>query len=302
MKQARLLVPVFLAAIALFNLSTSAAYAQFVTFVSASGSNTPPCDTVATACTSLVGAYTQVRDGGIVRCAGPYHLAAGFTITKSVTIECALGGGGIDVQSLTINAPGRTVRLRNLGVNCLGTCGLPVINILAAASVSLENVQVRVASGSDPGIRDVRAGPAKLLIIDSIIEGNAGPGIVIAPSSGSIGATLDNVRSADNSYGLAVGSGGRVMVKRSVFSGNANAGIEADPGGIVGINGTLLSFNGFGLQNFGTMTVADSDIDSNSTAVTGTVQSYGNNRIFANSAEGTPLTTAGPLSSENGQR
>jgi hypothetical protein len=56
MKQARLLVPVFLAAIALFNLSTSAAHAQFVTFVSASGSNTPPCDTVATACTSLVGA------------------------------------------------------------------------------------------------------------------------------------------------------------------------------------------------------------------------------------------------------
>jgi hypothetical protein len=302
MKHARLLVPVLLAAIALFNLSTSAAQAQFITFVSASGSNTAPCDTVATACTSLVGAYTQVRDGGIVKCAGPYHLAAGFTITKSVTIECALGGGGIDVQSLTINAPGRTVRLRNLGVNCLGTCGLPVINILAAASVSLENVQVRIASGSDPGIRDVRAGPAKLLITDSIIEGNAGPGIVIAPSSGSIGAVLDNVRSADNGYGLAVGSGGRVMINRSVFTWNASAGIEADPGSFVEVNDTVVSFNSFGLQNLGAMTVANSGINSNSTAVSGTVQSYGNNRVFANSSNGTPLTTVGPLSSENGQK
>jgi hypothetical protein len=242
----------------------------------------------------------MTSDGGIVRCVGPIQLLIGFTITKSITIDCGLGAGGMSTQALTINAPGKTVRLRNLAVNCLGACSSSgAITIVAAASVSLENVQV---GGAGMGVRDLRTGPAKLLIIDSIVEGNSGVGIVVVPTSGSISAVLDNVRSADNAYGLAVGNGGRVMIKRSVFSGNSAAGIEADPGGIVGVSGTLVSYNSIGLQNFGTMTVANSDINSNSTAVSGAVQSYGNNRIFANSGDGTPLTMAGPLSSENGQK
>jgi hypothetical protein len=40
--------------------------------------------------------------------------------------------------------------------------------------------------------------------------------------------------------------------------------------------------------------------NSNNTAISGSVLTYGNNRIFANIGDGTPLTPVGSVSSENG--
>src|SRR2546423_6646605 len=119
---------------------------------------------------------------------------------------------------------------------------------------------------------------------------NGGVGIVIAPAGGSIGATLDNVTSANNTFGLAVGTGGRVMVKNSVFTANTTAGVEADPGATIHVNTSLVSFNSTGVVSSGTVLLSDSAIDSNSTAISGATQSSGNNRIFANSSKGTAPT------------
>src|SRR2546423_3610247 len=118
---------------------------------------------------------------------------------------------------------------------------------------------------------------------------NTGVGIVIAPASGIIGAALDNVRSANNSFGLAVGTGGRVMVKNSVFTSNTTAGIEADSGATIHVNTSLVSYNSTGVVSSGTVLLSDSAIDSNSTAISGAARSSGNNRIFANSSDGTGL-------------
>jgi hypothetical protein len=64
-----------------------------------------------------------------------------------------------------------------------------------------------------------------------------------------INATIDNVRIQNASYGLAAGTGARVMVNRSVFSGNTTAGIEADSGTEVNVNDSVLAHNGIGVQS-----------------------------------------------------
>ena len=292
MKRLLTLIAVVLTAAVLTVQWTSKAGAQAInTYVSASGSDANNCDTPAAACRSFFGALSKTADGGTVQC-----LDAGFfqsvTITISVTIDC-FAGGASNTQRVVINAPGKTVILRNIGINALNNTFSPIA-IQAAANVYIENALVGGSAGNSQAIRDVRAGPAKLVISNSSIVGNPGVGILVAPASGVIGVELDNVNSAYNSYGLAVGSGGRVMIKNSVFTGNGTAGIEADAGATVGVSSTQISFNSTGIVASGTVSLQSSSIDSNSVAISGPTQSLGNNRIFANSIDGTTPTIVSP--------
>jgi parallel beta helix pectate lyase-like protein len=232
----------------------------------------------------------MLNDGGAVICMDPGFYDNYFTITKSMTIDCLAGGGALNIINLTINAPSKTVRLRNIVVNAAFYFNTPQIDIQAASRVYLENILVTGTLQGAPGIIDHRAGPGVLTISNSSIVSNAGSGIVVAPASGTIGVELDNVRSADNNYGLAVGSGGRVMIKNSTFTGNTTAGIEVDPGGYVSVSGTEISFNSTGIEASGAVALTHSSINSNSTAISGATQSLGNNLIFANSINGTAPT------------
>jgi hypothetical protein len=298
------LIPVLFALAALAALvatGITAARAQNnLSFISSSGMDINTCSSPASACGSFAGAQDKTFDGGTILCVDSDFFGNNTTITKSLTIDCLAGGGGV-VLSLTINAPGKTVRLRNLTMNGVGAVGT-VLNIIAADSVHLENVLV--TGSTTLGVYDHRAGPAKLLISNSSINANAGAGIVIAPASGIIGAVLDNVRSNNNAYGVAVGAGGRVMIKRSVFSWNGSTGIHADAGAVIGVNDTLVSHNQTGIVGNGGANVAlsNSDIDSNTTGISGTTRSFGNNRLFANSGDGTAPTAFGAASGEFGQR
>ncbi|WP_426442384.1 hypothetical protein [Bradyrhizobium genosp. P] len=193
------------------------------------------------------------------------------------------------MQLITINAPSKIVRLRNLGVNGFGV-NLPLIDIIAASNVFLENVFVSNNSGGFPGIRDKRSGPGVLTINNTSVTGVSGPGIVIVAASGTIGVDLDNVRSTNNLYGVAVSSGGRVMIKNSMFAGNSVAGIEGDPGSVIDINTSQISFNSTGIASSGNTTMSASGVLSNSTGISGPTQSYGNNRIVTNSVTGTTPT------------
>jgi parallel beta helix pectate lyase-like protein len=165
-----------------------------------------------------------------------------------------------------------------------------LIDIVAASNVFLENVLVSNNSQADPGIKDKRAGPGVLTMNNCSVTGVSGPGILIVPASGTIGVDLDNVRSTNNLYGVAVGSGGRVMIKNSIFAGNGDAGIEGDGGSIIDINTSQISFNSTGIVSPGNITISASGVLSNSTGISGPTQSFGNNRIVANSAAGTTPT------------
>src|SRR5437763_15299912 len=120
---------------------TSQAKAQNVlSYLSHAGSDANDCGSAATACGSYFTALGRTRDGGIILCVDAGYFGD-FTITKSITIDCLAGGGGVNTASLAINAPGKTVRLRNLAVNGAGLEGTSV-DIIAASQAYLENVIV----------------------------------------------------------------------------------------------------------------------------------------------------------------
>ena len=130
-----------------------------------------------------------------------------------------------------------------------------------------------------------------LFIKNSVIRNNGGPRILAATTGGPYGASIDNVHSNRNGFGLAVASGNNVRINHSEFSNNS-VGIEVDSGGQVGIDGAVLSFNGTGLQGSGNISFSNSDITFNNTAISGPTFSFGNNRIFGNSTPGTAPSPA----------
>ena len=86
-------------------------------------------------------------------------------------------------------------------------------------------------AGAAHGISDERTGGGKLYISNTTVRNVGSKGITIDPGVGSsagqrIDATLDTVRAQNNSqFGATFCNSARVMINRSVFSGNTAAGI-----------------------------------------------------------------------------
>jgi hypothetical protein len=289
MKGISTLIAIVLAAALILPWASQARAQGAISFVSSTGNDANNCNSRATACASFFAALAKTADSGTISCADAGYFGSS-TISKSVTIDCLAGGGGINAQQFLIDAAGKTVRLQNIAINGLNGLVAP-IDIAAASQVYIENVSVTGRNNSGlPGIRDRRAGPAVLVIGNSSIVDVTGPGIVIAPASGAIGADLENVKSAYNTFGLAVGSGGRVTIKNSFFTNNSVAGIESDGGTFLNINGSQVVFNETGVLSHGSTTLNQTQILSNTTAISGVTQSFGNNQIVGNSTDGTAPT------------
>ena len=80
------------------------------------------------------------------------------------------------------------------------------------------------------------------------------------------------------------------MIKNSFFANNSTAGIEADGGSTIAVSNSQITFNSIGIAAGGAVTLSNSDINSNTTAISGPTQSYGNNRLVGNSTKGTAPT------------
>jgi hypothetical protein len=269
------------------------------TWVSGVGDDANPCSRTAP-CKTFAGAISKTAPGGEINCLDPGGFGA-LTITKSITIDCHEVFASVLVSGtngITINAAGGSVTLRNLNFNGIGA-GLSGINILAAAKVYIEDVMIM--NFTQNGINDARtSGNTKLFVRNTITRNNTSVGIrAVATNPNSV--VLENVHSVGNAFGIAAGNGNFVTVSRSIASGNSNAGIEADAGGIQFVNNTEISSNGTGVQAAGIIQLANSDILFNSTAITGATTSFGNNRIFGNAAAGT-TPSLGAVSNDHGQQ
>ena len=107
-RRATTFIPVLLALTALVATGTTARAQSFFTYVSSSGSDFDDCVTPATACRTLSGAQNKTAEFGSISCVNPANYSS-LTITKSITIDCLAGGGGLNSAGLLINAPGKTV-------------------------------------------------------------------------------------------------------------------------------------------------------------------------------------------------
>jgi hypothetical protein len=296
--------------VGLIPFAAAPAHAQATrTWVSGVGDDVNPCSRTAP-CKTFAGAISKTATAGEINCLDPGGFGT-VTITKSMTLNCHEVLGSIlasGVPGITINATaaGSTVILRGLQINGVtggtavaGTIG---VRILAAASVSIEDSVI--TQFAQNGVLDARTGNNnKLYIKNSVVSYNVSTGI--SAGAGTVSTTvLDGVQSINNLFGVAAATGNNVTVMRSMLSGNVNAGAIADVGGQIVIDNTVISGNATGVQaNGGNIRLANSDILYNtSAAFQGTPVSYGNNRVFGNTAGGTGVSGAGGASSDLGQQ
>jgi Right handed beta helix region len=295
---------------ALFAISAPAHAQATRTWVSGVGSDADPCSRTAP-CKTFAGAISKTATNGFINCLDPAGYGA-VTITRSMTIDCheTLGSilaGQEGTTGIIINVTGaadpkdtlRTVRLRNIdvaGIN-LGSNG---ITILAAASVIMEDMSITGMTKN--GISDTRTeGKTSLVVKNSIIANNAGSGVSALAQDNNV--VLDNVHSVKNAYGAAFGKTNNGAINRSVFSNNAVAGVESDPGGSMMMNNSVVSYNTTGIASSGgAVGFANSDVMFNGTGVAGSTLSFGNNRMFANTVAGVAPSPAGGPSTDLGQQ
>jgi hypothetical protein len=287
-------------------LASAPASAQATrTWVSGVGDDVNPCSRTAP-CKTFAGAISKTATAGEINCLDPGGFGT-ITITKSMTLNCHEVLGSIlasGVPGVTINstAAGSKVILRGLQINGVtggtvvaGTIG---VRIVAATVVAIEDTVI--TQFAQQGIIDSRtAGATKLFLENVTVSHNVGTGIAIAAAATN-NAMLDNVYVLDNAAGLAAGTGNNVAVKRSVISGNSGVGVTADAGAQATVDNSVISGNGLGLQVGGTIKVSNSDIVFNTSAFSGPVITYGNNRITG--PLGTTPTAAGLGSTDLGQQ
>jgi hypothetical protein len=295
---AAILLPVLYAA--------SAGAANIHSWVSHNGSDTNNC-TVTSPCASFTGALSQTADGSEIGCLDSGNFDT-FTVTIAVVIDCR---GTVPASfasdtvvhcgtGIAINAPGKVVTLRGLSLIGAGGCAGNGIFIHAAAAVYIEDCVIE--NWPLKGILDQRiSGLTKLAIKNTIVRNNGSAGIVAAAAAKNT-VVLENVHSVGNAFGIAVAAGNNVVINRSVMSENSVAGIEADPGSYVYVDNTVISQNAnYGIYAAGTVGLANSDITFNTSSISGTTMSYGNNRLFMN-GPGTAPTPVGATSTDFGQQ
>jgi hypothetical protein len=281
-------------------LASAPAHAQAArTWVSGVGDDVNPCSRTAP-CKTFAGAISKTAAGGEINCLDPGGFGT-VTITKAMTINCKETGIGSilasGVPGITINAlAADRVTLRSLqiqGINqstsAAGTIG---VRILSAATVIIED---SVITGfAQQGINDARtAAGTKLFIRNSVISNNTGNGIGLGGSNGN-NVEIENTSSINNLFGISALTGNAVMAKRSVFSGSTDTGVFADAGAVVTVDDSAISNNLKGVSATGNLRLSNSDINFNGTAFVGTPASYGNNRVFGNTAVGAALGVASP--------
>jgi len=109
-----------------------------------------------------------------------------------------------------------------------------------------------------------------------------------------IDASLANVISEQNAEGLRVGSGARVMAKRSIFSGNTNGVVAEGPvASRVSVDDSSISGNTTGALRLtgGAIRFSNTDFAQNGTAKTSVnLFSFGNNRLTDNVSDGDAFT------------
>jgi hypothetical protein len=296
---------------------SSSANAQATrTWVSGVGDDVNPCSRTAP-CKTFAGAISKTAINGEINCIDNGGFGA-VTITKSITIDCGgvfgsilnAGSNGVIISFDAFAAADvrKSVRLRNLTLNGANT-GLIGVRILGNATGALGS-EVFIESliidgnfgGTARGISDERTGAGELSVSDTIVRNSGATGIAIVTGGARNDVTISNVRVQNSNFGIAISSGAKVMVSDSVFSGNTQAGISSDAGGEMNVVDSVSSSNGLGVQASGTIRLSNTDIAFNSTGISGTPLSFGNNRISGNTAAGTTPTLIGAVSNAFGQQ
>jgi len=287
------------------------------TWVSGVGDDVNPCSRTAP-CKTFAGSISKTATGGYINCLDPAGYGA-VTITKSITIQCDEEIGHIVTQNtsaIIVNTPANAVvTLRGLSLEGFlqngNSPGLDGIRFIGAGGV-LNVQEVVIHDFSQSGINFApSSGTAQLHVSENtaIMNNNNGninfAGILIKPTGGAIAkVSINEVQLENNANGVfadASGGGGitNFAVNNSKVSNNSNVGIVVVSSGSAFsgiVSGTLIDSNNFGVAIAGAaaaVRLGGNTITHNGTGVSnggGTLESFKNNQIVANTANGTPIT------------
>jgi hypothetical protein len=296
--------PVLLALLTALTAAPRADAQATRTWVSGVGDDANPCSRTAP-CKTFAGAIAKTAAGGEIEALDPGEFGA-VTITKSISLD---GGGGkvagvipSGTAAIVVEAgTNDVVNIRNLqldGSASSGSGGLSGIQLVSGRTLNVQHCAI--SSFTLAGIDFEPAAGGRLMVDDTTVRDNQGPGIEIGSGSatGLSVATLSRVRAIHNASGVLAREGSRVSVTDSEASGNCLAGFLAAPTTNVpaelAIQRSRSAFNAYGVKADdafapGTATVRIANLIATENGVSGTdatgsgsIVSFGNNHIDGN--------------------
>jgi Right handed beta helix region len=286
-------------------VATSASAQVARVFLAGTGNDAGDCTNQATPCRSLQGAVNQCPVNGeiIILDNGGYGSA---NITKSLTVNASAGVVAFIARTITVNiASTDKVVLRGLSMNGVVFGDASGVEFDGGGTLVVEN---SVVAGFGAGINQTAAG-SNLIVNNCEIRNNF---IGVWNSTGSdtnSNTVIENSRFEYNSYGVDVSDGtANVSIRNSVLA-NDEIGVYAFTSSqtrpvLIVVDTCTIAHNTRGTQavtigGSATIRVTNSTIDHNAAGmligVGAAIESYGNNRVTANTANSTFSGTVLPL-------
>jgi hypothetical protein len=273
------------------------------TWVSGVGDDINPCSRTAP-CKTFAGAISKTAACGEINALDPGGFGA-VTITKSLTIDGTGTLAGIMASNTTgvsINvASTDVVTIRGLTIdgNCNGINGVRVFNTMPK-TVNIEDCVIFRFIGDGVNWSTSGGTLGQLNIRNSVLRNNS-DGADIGSTVGQVKGSFVNSSFVGNNNGVHAKINSRLAADECNFSGNTSNGALADgTTGVIRISNSLISNNsGNGVNggSGGVVSISNCEIHNNNgsgaiVAVGGEVDTYSNNRIFANGVDGCVGCTA----------
>jgi parallel beta helix pectate lyase-like protein len=299
--------------IAIFMLAfASLAQAQASrTWVSGVGDDANPCSRTAP-CKTFAGAISKTAACGEIDALDPGGFGA-VTITKSITID-GTGTFASILASLTtgiiVNAASTdVVTIRGISIN--GFCnGIRGMNILQAKTVNVEDCVIFRFANEGILVNETASTELNLHVRNSVIRDNVGDGINLSSTTGTVRATLDNVRLSGNANGIHARQTSQVVANNCNFSNNTTNGVFADAtsaAATIRVWNSIISLNGANGVRAGNagggvsgVEIGQNQINNNIAngvlvGTGGVVETFSNNSIRGNTTNACPgCSTVGP--------
>lgn len=274
----------------------STATPQIRTYVSGAGKDNNPC-TATAPCQTLQVALTLTLAGGEIFVLDSANYGAA-TINKAVSITGEGVSAGVLATSgtaITISAGANdVVNLRGLDIDG-GNSGAVGIQFTSGAALNIQKSAVRGFTNS--GINFAPSAASALFVSDTIVTGNGNNGILVSASgAGAVNAMLSRVTASRNGVGIFANGSSVSVTLTDTVAGNNSYGVGASSSKVM-VRNSALSNNTVGIaaDQSAIVRVGQSTITANGTGWTATnggqVQSYGNNNVSGNVADGTLTST-----------
>jgi hypothetical protein len=281
------------------------------TWVSGTGDDGNDC-TLTAPCLTFAGAISKTAAGGEIDCLDPGGFGV-VTITKAITFDCGGGEGGQVGSILVAGTPGITINaattdhviLRNLDINGIvqsGSPGTHGINVLQAASVTLENVDIMSFNNACINLQPTSS-HTNLFVFKSVLQNCAGGGVVSVGVGGINRVNVSDSQIKISGVGVTAGANTQAVIYHSTVSNNAGGGVLAnDPAAEVSIDLSTVSSNQvFGVHSTNSAIVRMSNSSvafNNGTGLladaSGQILTWQNNWVAGNTTDGGRTGTIAP--------